>query len=119
MHQFEASMATRQPRLLVIDDASATSRRLVEQLEQLGYEVVRASDADGALAALADHEIDLVLLGTTIDERVRQHVLVAVRKSGIRTPLVQLKAETSTGAAIDLDLSRSFTTPGERGGPDG
>ncbi|HEY2637947.1 MAG TPA: response regulator, partial [Solirubrobacteraceae bacterium] len=57
---------TRTPRLLVVDDEPALRAALGRALTPEGYELAVASDGRGALAHLAEHEVDLVLVDVAI-----------------------------------------------------
>jgi DNA-binding response OmpR family regulator len=49
-------------RLLVVEDDAVINQALSDRLEAEGYDVVRAWDGPGAVAAFAEHEPDLVVL---------------------------------------------------------
>lgn len=49
-------------RLLVVEDDTVINQALSDRLEAEGYDVVRAWDGPGAVAAFAEHEPDLVVL---------------------------------------------------------
>ncbi|WP_182380105.1 response regulator transcription factor [Nocardioides sp. WS12] len=49
-------------RLLVVEDDAVINQALSDRLEAEGYDVVRAWDGPGAVAAFAEHDPDLVVL---------------------------------------------------------
>lgn len=48
--------------ILVVDDEAAIRTLMKDALELLGYQVITAADAEGALHAMAGHKIGLALL---------------------------------------------------------
>ena len=56
-----APVAARRGRILVVDDQRANVEMLAELLRSRGYEVSGAYDAEGALAHIASHGVDLVI----------------------------------------------------------
>ena len=54
-------VAARRGRILVVDDQRANVEMLAELLRSRGYEVSGAFDAEGALAHIASHPVDLVI----------------------------------------------------------
>ena len=50
------------PRILVVDDEAGLRAMYTQELEYVGYEVVTADSGSAAVAAVEDHEIDVVVL---------------------------------------------------------
>src|SRR5688572_25904611 len=50
------------PRLLVVDDNETNRDILDARLRTQGYEILQAADGEEAIAAVADHNPDLILL---------------------------------------------------------
>lgn len=106
-------------RILVVDDEPANRRLLSELLEPLGYRVVEAADGEEALASVADHIPDLVLLDLVMPRRDGYEVCREL-KNDPRTRLVPIIVLTTLDLmpdklkAIDLGaddfLNKPFNT---------
>jgi sigma-B regulation protein RsbU (phosphoserine phosphatase) len=91
-------------RVLVVDD-DAVDRRFVQRaLAQggLAIEIVEASDADGALAALDGRPFDCILLDYQIPGRDGLWLLRAVRGRNVDTPIVMLTGRGDEDTAVSL-----------------
>lgn len=77
----EKIVATRRPKVLVVDDVASNRELLQGRLEDLGYDVREARDGIEALEAVAAEEPDLILLdidmprldGIAVCERLKAH----------------------------------------------
>jgi len=94
------TLDTRGARILVVDDNAANLDLLAENLEDVGYEVVRAENGAQALERLGESEYDLVLLdvmmpgldGYAVCERI---------KSDTKTRLLPVVLVTALGERED------------------
>lgn len=86
-----------QQTLLVVDDDTEISALVAEQLRQAGYAVVTACDGPTMRAALAAHEVDLIILDLNLPG---EDGLSLCRETRTRrnTPIIML---TARGESID------------------
>ena len=70
------------PRILVVDDEETIRIYLSMLLEDRGYEVVTAEDADAALAALEAESFDLVCLDVMMPRRSGITLYKSIRQNG-------------------------------------
>jgi DNA-binding NarL/FixJ family response regulator len=80
------------PRILIVDDHPLVRRGLRELLASGGdaAEVTEAQDADGLLAALADHEVDLVILDLSLPGARGLELLRSLRTDHPSVPVLVL-----------------------------
>lgn len=80
------------PRILIVDDHPLVRRGLRELLASGGdaAEVTEAGDADGLLAALADHEVDLVILDLSLPGARGLELLRSLRTDHPSVPVLVL-----------------------------
>ncbi len=69
------------PQILVVDDEEDVRDMIAEYLQDEGFRVHEAADGDGALAALSQNQVDLVLLDVMLPSRDGFDVLSAIRRS--------------------------------------
>ena len=86
--------------MLVVDDDDEIRTMLTRVLSGDGYRVVEAGDGHGALAALAEHPADLVLLDVVLGAEDGLDVLATLRRSS-DVPVIML---TGKGAELDRVL---------------
>ena len=92
------------PRVLVVDDEVIILEIAGRVLEREGYEVVRATTGEGALAAMAEHQdIALVLLDASLPDINAERVLELMRERGIATPVL-----LSSGYSSGVPGTESF-----------
>lgn len=84
--------------ILIVDDELAIAGVVRERLEREGFGVQTVSSGEDALAAFAEHTIDLVLLDVGLPGIDGFEVLRRVRESGHDTPVILL---TARGDEID------------------
>ncbi len=90
--------------VLVIDDEPPIVRFLRTSLTAVGHRVVTAEDATGALAAVAAHKPDVVILDLGLPDRSGFEVITEIRKQS-PVPIIVLSArsdERSKVQALDL-----------------
>ena len=100
------------PKLLVVDDELAIRRLVGAALARVGYAVVEAADARGALAALAVDKPDLVLLDLGLPDRDGLELVPLIAAGG--AAVLVLSAREATGdkvAALDLGADDYVTKP--------
>lgn len=68
-------------RVLLVEDEDALRRMLARVLAKRGFEVIEAPDARTALALLAEHEVDIMLLDNGLPDRPGTEVLAEVRST--------------------------------------
>lgn len=91
----------RRPRVLLADDSDEFRTIVAELLEELGYEVIQATDGEAALAGVRQHAPDVVLLDQRMPGLTGVEVAVRLREQGLAAPIVLVSA------ALDVrDLSR-------------
>lgn len=93
----------RRPQILVVDDEPQIQRFLKPALFAAGYEVIRAMDGAEALAAVAAHAPDLIVLDLGLPDLDGKEVIGLLRRR-VETPIIVLSArgeETEKIAALD------------------
>lgn len=96
------------PTILIIDDEPAIAEVVAEVLTDEGYMTLTASGGRDALALLAEHRPDLMLLDVYMPEMSGLDLLRQLRddEALARIPVVMMTA----GTLNDLELSRSGAT---------
>lgn len=79
------------PKILVVDDEPTIRTILVSYLEREGYDVFSAADGDLAVAAVAEHRPDLILLDVLLPGYDGLTVMARVRRD-YATPIILLTA---------------------------
>ncbi len=79
------------PKILVVDDEPTIRTILASYLEREGYSVVSAADGDLAVAAVAEHRPDLILLDVLLPGYDGLTVMARVRRDHA-TPIILLTA---------------------------
>lgn len=98
------TMVAMAPRLLVLEDDVGLRRSLRMVLEDDGYDVIEAADAERALAVVSDHGVDLMLVdlmlggmdGFSFIQRARPHteapIVVVSARDGVQDIVAALEA---------------------------
>lgn len=81
-------------RILIVDDEPDILLMLRMSLEDEGHEIVMAADGEMALARLAEHEPDLMLLDLMMPVLDGWGVLERMQHAGDTTPVVVLSAKS-------------------------
>jgi signal transduction histidine kinase/CheY-like chemotaxis protein len=89
---FADERAYKNRRILLVEDASATSRVTLNQLKALGYSVDEASNHEAVLAALSQNHYDLVLLDSQTDALPDAQILEEIRSQNGRVPRLPVVA---------------------------
>jgi two-component system KDP operon response regulator KdpE len=106
-------MSASGPRILVVDDEPQIRRMLDISLRAQGYRVESADSGAAALAALAAHGADLVLLDIGLPDREGHEVLRDLR-GWSEVPVIMLSvraAETEKVKSLDLGANDYVTKP--------
>jgi DNA-binding response OmpR family regulator len=106
-------------RVLVVDDEDSITLSLRHLMKREGYEVAVARDGEEALAAVAEHRPDLVLLDVMIPKRDGYDVCQTIRGNpdwaGVKIVMVSAKGrdiEVEKGLALGADayVTKPFST---------
>ena len=101
------------PVILIVDDEAPIRRLLNGTLARVGYRIVEAGTASDALAALAEHKPDVVLLDLGLPDRDGMELVPLVRQRSAAAVLV-VSARDATDekvAALDLGAIDYVTKP--------
>jgi two-component system KDP operon response regulator KdpE len=110
-------MASKFPRVLIVDDEPQILRFLRTGLPPHGYECVEALDAAGALAAAAKEKPDVIVLDLGLPDRDGFAVIEELRKTSL-TPIVVLSARDDVAGkvrALELGADDYVTKPFDMG----
>lgn len=108
------SANARPSRILIVDDEPAILRFLKPCLEAEDYIVAEAKDGRGALHAIAQKNVDLVLLDLGLPDMDGLDVIRKVREGGQSVPIIILSSrenEKAKVAALDLGADDFVTKP--------
>jgi len=89
------------PTILVVDDEASIRRTLREILEYEDFEVEEAVDGEEALAAIQDHQYDLVLLDVKMPEVDGMEVLEEIANSAADLPVVMISGHGTIETAVE------------------
>ena len=106
-------MIEAKPRILVVDDEPQIRKLLDISLRAQGYQVEQAGNGAAALAALAAHGADLVILDIGLPDRDGHSVLGEIR-GWTEVPVIMLSvraSETEKVRALDLGANDYVTKP--------
>ena len=106
-------MTESKPRILVVDDEPQIRKLLDISLRAQGYRVEEAANGAAALAALAAHGADLVLLDIGLPDREGHAVLRDIRE-WTEVPVIMLSVRASEEEkvrALDLGANDYVTKP--------
>ena len=90
----------KQGKVLIVDDEKSMRMTLAEILRLEGYEVTPVEDGQRALAQLARHEFDVMLLDLMMPGMSGLEVLEKVREAGWDVEVVLLTAYSSVESAV-------------------
>jgi two-component system, OmpR family, response regulator len=80
------------PRILVVEDDAKTAQSLVSGFSAEGFNARIASNGQDALASVAAHPCDIIILDWMLPRRSGLEVLRALRERGNRVPVLVLTA---------------------------
>ena len=93
--------ADQQPRVLVVDDDRAVRESLRRSLEFNGYAVSLASDGAEALASIAGHLPDALVIDVMMPRLDGIETTRALRKAGHDVPILVLTARDAVGDRVE------------------
>jgi two-component system response regulator MprA len=89
------------PRVLVVDDDKAVRESLRRSLEFNGYAVALASDGAEALAGIAGHAPDVVVMDVMMPRLDGIETTKSLRKAGNDVPILVLTARDAVGDRVE------------------
>ncbi len=101
-------------RLLIVEDSPTLAASLQATLEQDGHACDHAADGEQAIAFLAGHDYDLLVLDWMLPRRDGLQVLKALRGSGARARVLMLSARDTVAdrvAALDAGADDYLVKP--------
>lgn len=101
-------------RLLIVEDSPTLAASLQATLEQDGHACDHAGDGEQAIAFLAGHDYDLLVLDWMLPRRDGLQVLRALRGSGARARVLMLSARDTVAdrvAALDAGADDYLVKP--------
>ncbi|HBX80404.1 MAG: response regulator transcription factor [Propionibacteriaceae bacterium] len=87
--------------ILVVDDDQAVRDSLARSLKYSGYEVIEASDGVEALAKLAGHRVDAVVMDVMMPRLDGLETTRMLRSTGNDVPILVLTARDAVGDRVD------------------
>ena len=84
-------------RLLIVDDSKLLRKKLRDELEKLGCEVIEASNGKEAIALDLEHEPDGVILDIVMPEVGGIEALQVMREVTPLVPIVKINANAENG----------------------
>ena len=96
------------PRILVVDDEKSIRLTLKAFLQGAGYAAVTAGDADEALAALAQDDIDVVLTDIILPKHSGIELLGMIREKASRVPVILMTGEPTLDTAAAAVRGKAF-----------
>lgn len=100
--------------VLVVDDEPAIRRFLRTNLTAQGFDVLEAADAQGTLAQMAQHTVDVLVLDLGLPDMDGIDVIRRLRETGSSVPIIVLSSrsdETAKVRALDLGADDYVTKP--------
>lgn len=88
-------------KILTVDDDTAHRFMLKVNLTEAGYEVIEADDGDQVLSALAEHEIDLILMDLKMQRVDGLEAIKLLQENGRPEPVVVITAFSSVESAVE------------------
>jgi two-component system KDP operon response regulator KdpE len=101
-------------RILIVDDEPAILRFLKSALSAQDYIVSEARDGQGALRAIGQKNIDLILLDLGLPDMDGLNIIRQIREKGEALPIIIVssrESETEKVAALDLGADDYLTKP--------
>jgi two-component system response regulator MprA len=89
------------PHVLVVDDDKAVRESLRRSLEFNGYQVALAGDGAEALAGIANHDPDVVIMDVMMPRLDGIEATKALRAAGNDVPILVLTARDAVGDRVD------------------
>ncbi len=102
------------PRILIVEDESDIVFSLREDLHRQGYETSVSGDGGDAIRRGTTEQWDLILLDVMLPGANGFDVCTAIRRAGVRTPIIMLTArarETDTEHGLDSGADDYVTKP--------
>ena len=93
--------------ILVADDSVTIRRRLRELLEEIGHQVIEASNGNEALEMLETHAVDLIVLDIVMPEKDGIETLIELSRRSIDLPVIAMSG-TKSGAVDYLETAKKF-----------
>jgi DNA-binding response OmpR family regulator len=81
-------------RVLVVEDEATTKALIQYKLKNSGFEVATVNDGTEALEFVAGHDVDLIILDLMMPLMSGNELLIELRRSGNRVPVIVLTART-------------------------
>ena len=105
--------ATTSALILLVDDNPDGILARKSVLQELGYQILTASSAEGALELIKEHRVDLVVTDFKMQQMDGVGLIAAMRKSGQDVPVILLSGfaerlgfnEAATGASLVIQKS--------------
>lgn len=94
-------------RILLVEDDDALRLTLRRSLERAGYETVEAAHGREALARLAEGPVDLVITDIVMPEMEGVELILQLRRSHPRLPVIAMSGGGRTGGDEYLKLARA------------
>ncbi len=95
-------------RILVVDDETELLVSCKKLLGKMGYEVITASSAATALAALEEQEFDLILCDLQLPDIDGMEVLARIKKSQQEVPVVMISGYGTVERAVEAMKASAF-----------
>ncbi|ABA89190.1 sensor histidine kinase response regulator, HAMP domain-containing [Syntrophotalea carbinolica DSM 2380] len=93
-------VASRKPRILLAEDNPTTRKMLVISLESHHCEVVAVENGQQAVTAGQSQGFDLILMDCQMPVMDGYQAVAALRKAGVKTPVIALTAHASAEAVV-------------------
>lgn len=101
-------------RILIVEDEAKLAAALKRGLEDERYVVEVAEDGDEGMSYACNDDYDLILLDWMLPERSGEEVCRALRKEGVKTPIIMLTARGEVGdkvRALDVGADDYLVKP--------
>lgn len=101
-------------KILVIDDAKFSRKRVTSPLEEAGYEVVQAGNGQEGLNAVENQQFDGIVTDLLMPVMDGIDFITEVRKQGIETPVIVVTADiqkTTRKKCEDLGVNGFINKP--------
>jgi DNA-binding response OmpR family regulator len=105
--------ASRQSRVLIIDDDAGLSRVVALVLQGSGFEADVATNGDEGLRLAGEHAYDAIVLDLRMPGKDGRTVYREMRRSGIETPVMILSAFDAREARDELGAQAFLNKPFE------
>ena len=102
------------PRILIAEDEPDLAMSLQKDFERQGFDAAVASDGERALELASQPGWDLIVLDVMLPKMDGFDVCAALRKAGVRTPVIMLTArsqESDKELGLDLGADDYVTKP--------